>query len=462
MKTRWIGVAAIALVACASPTWAARNKHVAPEKTRAETLTASAWAALGKGDAQQAIRDAEAATLILPYDASTRALLGRAYLAGGRFASAETAFGDALSLDPTLRRLSVNRALAQIALGHETAARASLASAEGVASEADIGLALALLGDTDTARDRLYKAASTTDADARTRQNLGLVFALEGRWDDAAAVAGQDVPADMLPQRLRRWSTIAQLKADPAMQIGAILGVMPAADGGLPDALALSAPAVPVVMAEAPASSPPFVPLVAPIVREEGNAVVTAVTLAPPPLDQLASIPALPAQTILASLAPEPVAAPDEPKVASWAGPPLMRKARIEQPGIVKMVHHAKPVATGPVVLASWKPKAVPPRSSGDWAVQLGAFSSSRRTEIAWGKLSGRAAYLSAYTPTGSGKRWGKAMLYRLSVSGLPSRKDAISLCVRIRSSGGACFVRRMSGEQPMTWALRSRTTEPA
>ena len=94
--------------------------------------------------------------------------------------------------------------------------------------------------------------------------------------------------------------------------------------------------------------------------------------------------------------------------------------------------------------------------------MQLGAFSSSRRTEIAWGKLSGRAAYLSAYTPTGSGKRWGKAMLYRLSVSGLPSRKDAISLCVRIRSSGGACFVRRMSGEQPMTWALRSRTTEPA
>ena len=100
--------------------------------------------------------------------------------------------------------------------------------------------------------------------------------------------------------------------------------------------------------------------------------------------------------------------------------------------------------------------------AGGNWAVQLGAFSSERRTEIAWGRLRGRASFLNAYTPTGSGRRWGKAMLYRLSVSGLSSRAEAISLCVKIKAHGGACFVRNMSGDRPMTWALRKPGVEPA
>lgn len=98
----------------------------------------------------------------------------------------------------------------------------------------------------------------------------------------------------------------------------------------------------------------------------------------------------------------------------------------------------------------------------GNWAVQLGAFSSEQRTEIAWSKLSGRASFLNAYTPSGSGRRWGKVTLYRLSVSGLPTRAEATSLCVRIKASGGKCFVRNMHGDRPMTWALRTRTEQPA
>ena len=51
-------------------------------------------------------------------------------------------------------------------------------------------------------------------------------------------------------------------------------------------------------------------------------------------------------------------------------------------------------------------------------------------------------------------------MLYRLSVSGLATRKDAVSLCVRIKAAGGDCFVRNMRGDQPMRWALRAKTSE--
>lgn len=481
MKTRWIGVAATALIVCTGPAWARGDKQAQPEQQRAATLTASAWTALGKGDAKQAVADAEAATLLLPDDAGTRALLGRAYLAAGRFGSAETAFGDALTLDPTLSRVVVNRALAQIALGKADQARASLASVDGKASDSDIGLALALLGDSDAARTRLDAAARAAGADARARQNLGLAFALEGRWTDAAAVAEQDVPGNLMPQRLRRWAMIAQLKADPAMQIGAVLGVLPTADAGQPAALALAAPSqlpaatIPVVMAAAPPSPPPFIALVAPIIREEGGAVVTQTSFTLPSLDRLVTGNDVTPPSISAVSDPAVAAAP---AMAAWAGPPRMRKARVVEapppaaaaktPVTTVLKPAVRPAAprsapSRPILLASaLSLKPLPLKGGEGWAVQLGAFSSMQRTEIAWGKLSGRVAFLNAYKPTGSSRRFGKAMLYGLSVSGLTSRQDAVRLCVRIKASGGTCFVRTARGDRPMQWALRTHMDAPA
>ena len=382
--------------------------------------------------------------MLRPRDAETRLLLGRAYLATGRFTSAEAAFLDALMLDPSLTRAGISRALAQIALGRPAAARASLAVAQGHADDADIGLALALLGDKEEALNRLNTAARAAGADGRTRQNLGLAYALDGRWVDAVAIAEQDVPADVMPQRLRRWAMIAQLKADPAMLVGAMLGVLPVADGGQPKALALVVPSpvaeIPVVLAAAPPSPPPFIALVAPVVVHESGSVVTAISFAPPPLDALVATPTAtpPAPPEIAAVAPE---------IAAWAGPPRMRKPRA-----VGML------ARRPIVLASY---SVSKRAAGHWAVQLGAFSSEQRTRIAWGRLSGQASFLNAYTPASSGRRWGKAMLHRLSVGRLSTRKEAIGLCARIKANGGKCFVRNMHGDWPTNWALRTRPERP-
>ena len=512
MMTRWIGVAAVALVVAAGPAWAggdmpreSATKGTAEQK-RAAVLTASAWAALGKGDAAKAIHDAEAVVLLLPRDAGARALLGRAYLAAGRFTSAETAFTDALTLDSSLSRVAVNRALAQIALGKGAAARNSLDIAEGGAPDADIGLAQALLGDSEGARRRLDAAARAASADARTRQNLGLVYALEGRWVDAVAVAEQDVPPDMMPQRLRRWAMIAQLKADPAMQIGAILGVLPAADSGQPAALALVLPApgpvAPVALAEAmsapvpatvpadavvtrslPAASAP----VTPIVHTENGSVMTRISHNPPPLEMLVAAPSLVSPIATPAPQPVPASASENPvlpaaagaKIMAWAGPPRMRMASAspspsrpaEQKPTGKNAMNAaaivsvaavKPIAPKPILLASQV--SLNPafgRHPGNWAVQLGAFSSAQRTQIAWSRLTGKASFMSGYTPTGSGRRWGKAMLYRLSVSGLPTRQEAVKLCIRIRASGGSCFVRSARGERPMQWAARPYADQP-
>lgn len=493
MKRRWIGVAATALMACTGPAWAGSDAQVhaiaakaQPDRKKAAALTASAWAALGKGDAVKAVRDAEAATLLLPRDAGARALLGRAYLAAGRFRSAETAYGDALTLDPTQARAAVNRALAQIALDQDDAARASLAAAQGQAPDADVGLAFALLGDTDIARTRLIAAARMAGADARTRQNLGLAYALEGRWTDAVAVAEQDVPADLMPQRLHRWAMIAQLKADPAMQVGAVLGILPGVDDGQPTELALVAPAMgapePVILAQAAPAAEPVAPVI-PQVHDDNESVVTQTAITPPPLEALTVLP----QSVVAApvvLAVVPAPAEAVSKIEAWAGPPRMRTraAKIVEvkppavaavattpalaaPKLVKLARNLSPGSAKPkpIILASQTLLKSPlPKFAGKWAVQLGAFSTVSRTEIAWSRISSRAVFLNAHMPTGSKMRRGNAMVHRLSVAGFASRAEATRLCLRVKAVGAACFVRPVRDDRPMQWAARMRTGDTA
>ena len=212
------------------------------EKQRAEKLRDAARKALVQGDKDLAIARSELAVGELPRDADSRMLLGRSYLAAGRFGSADAAFSDALALDPTLTRAAINRALAQIALGERAGALASLDRVATAGNEADIGLALALLGELERAGTLLETAAHMPGAAPRVRQNLALVYAMQGRWSDAAVVAAQDVPADQLPERLRHWATVLQLRDQPAMLVGALLGVLPGNDPGRPIALALAPP----------------------------------------------------------------------------------------------------------------------------------------------------------------------------------------------------------------------------
>lgn len=226
----------------------ARGARPAISAARSDTTTVAAT--------EQAVAEAPAA-------ADRRARLGRSYLASGRFASAESAFGDALALDPSLARIRVMRALAQLAQGRDADARLSLAKLRDEAPDADLGLALALAGERARAIALLEAAIRQSGGDVRIRQNLGLIYGLEGRWADAAAMAARDVPADQLGERLRRWIQIVQRGPRAADQLIAILGVEPGVDPGQPARLALvepkrSAP-VPVPVTEAVPS--PVIPV---------------------------------------------------------------------------------------------------------------------------------------------------------------------------------------------------------
>jgi tetratricopeptide (TPR) repeat protein len=409
---RWTGLIVsgfllgAALVGGAAEARSAPVAATSPQEEQAASFAAAAQLASTKGDLAVAVDQAEQAVALTPRDAAYRSQLGRSYLAAGRFASAEAAFGDALALDPSLGGAAVKRALAQIALGREDAARASLVLARGKAGDADIGLALALAGQRSSALALLEAAARRSDADARTRQNLALVYAFDGRWTDAAATAARDVPADRIADRLRHWALIIQHGPRPADQVMAILGVSAGRDPGEPLSLALVIPA---------AAEPQMV------------------AIAAPPLDVRPTVPEIGS----ADLTPV-VARSDEP-ILTVPVPASVRPA-LKKPS---------PMRTAGGNSAT----------SGKFVVQLGAYYSPGAVQAAWKYLNSGASYLQAYRPSGSQARarvHGRSF-YRLALSGFDRRIDAVQVCRRIHANGGACFVRPASGDRPITWAKAGR-----
>ncbi len=186
------------------------------------------------------IRAAEDAVSRDPRHATARVALGQAYITAGRFQSAETAFEDALLLDPAVVGADLRLVMVRIALGKKPEALARLAAMRTAGREADVGLALALAGDEARARELLWAAARDERATPRLRQNLAFVEALSGHWASAAAIAAQDVPPEQMADRLTRRPTIAQLRDAPAVQMAALIGVVPQLDTGMPSHLVLA------------------------------------------------------------------------------------------------------------------------------------------------------------------------------------------------------------------------------
>ena len=157
--------------------------------------------ALSEGDFSSAVGLAESAVEASPQDAAIRGLLGNAYFGAGRFASAEGAYGDSLSLAPNQPAIILKRALVQIAQGKNEEAVALLQATQGMVDPADYGLALALAGHAADAVQILDTAARANGADSRVRQNLALALGLSGDWQNAKIVAAQDVSPDQVDAR---------------------------------------------------------------------------------------------------------------------------------------------------------------------------------------------------------------------------------------------------------------------
>ena len=389
-----------------------------------------ALAALASNDIPTAINFAERAVAKTPDDAGFRALLGNAYFAGGRFASAEAAFKDSLSIYSNQPQVVLKLALVEIAQGKNAEAVSFLDSARNVIDPADYGLALALAGRPSDAIAVLEPAARTPGADARVRQNLALAFALAGDWTEARAIAAQDVPANLLDGRIQQWMQLAN-PANASTQVATLIGVTPAAsDPGQPAKLALNksndqlaqAAQAPVAAPEAQVAEvapPPFVapaPQAIPAVADVSRpAPSVTVALDAPRAPQASFTPA--------AIAPGPVA--------------VSKRARL---------HRASAPKVRNTVLRKGNANAV---------VQLGAFGSPQRVATAWNVVARRFAAVRGYTPVSARFDSPRGTFYRLSVKGFTSVSEAQNVCISVRKAGGSCFVRNVAGDAPVQIASR-------
>jgi len=430
-----------ALAACSgkmtSTNSASSTARIDPSKVG---LASRAQAALATNDFVKALAFAETAVEYRPQDAAFRALLGNVYLASGRFASAEATYGDSLSLNGNQPQVILKLALTQIALGKNDQASGLLTAAQRMLDPTDLGLALALAGRADQAVAVLEPAARTLGADARTRQNLALAYALGGDWEAARTIAAQDIPAEQLNGRMDQWLALAK-PGQNGSQIAALIGVSPAAsDPGQPVRLALGSPAtqqrVAVTVPVAPVAAPlatvapiafaPTTPAPEAIVPYAEPAAVASVPYpAAPAAIELAAAPAFvpPAPTAIALRAPRPALTPAAVRLSQSL--PELRRAAMPRYGRSRAV------------------------------VQLGAYDKRSYIEGAWNRLSARHGALKAYLPVTARFAGAKGTFYRLSVKGFGTDRDAQRLCASLKRSGANCFVRAAFNDAPVQLASR-------
>jgi Flp pilus assembly protein TadD len=398
-------------------------------------LATRAAAALASNDVPAAIDFAERAVAKTPDDAGFRGLLGNAYFAGGRFASAESAYKDALAIYPAQPKIILKLALAQIAQGETAEAVAFLNHSREDLDAADYGLALALAGDAADAVATLETAAREQGADGRVRQNLALAYAFTGDWAKARLVASQDVPADQLDARIQQWMQLAK-PAHASDQVAALTGVTPAAtDPGQPVRLALNKTDTIVGQAKAAAEAAPA-PVPAPVETAPVQVAEAVETIppAPPPVDpaRVAARPE-PAVALAAVAAPE---APAAFAVMAAKFAPAPKPAKVRRPAARVHQAAARLAGKGPVM-------------------QLGAYKSPQYVNAAWSQLTKKYPALRSYLPLRARFDSPKGTFYRLSVQGFATQREAVARCQLLKSRGGNCFVRGFAGDAPVEIASR-------
>jgi D-alanyl-D-alanine carboxypeptidase len=487
---------ACALAACASPQGRTGVASSFGGKADGDTgLAMRALTALNANDLPAAVGFAERAVARTPDDAGFRGLLGNIYFAAGRFASAEAAYKDSLTIYSNQPQVVLKLALVQIAQGKSSEAAAFLEGGRAVLQPADYGLAVALSGRPADAVEALRAAAREPGADGRVRQNLALAYALSGDWTNARVVAAQDLAPDQVNVRIQQWMKLAS-PGRASDQVAALTGVAPAAsDPGQPVRLALRqggaavAIAIPKYVQPQTQAQPKPAPQPQPVASRSVPKFTApmptyGVAAAVPP----AAPPANPAR--VADVAP-PAVVPSRPapEIAQVAPPvpPVAEVALFAPPSpALPQVELFLPPPPVPVIeAASFAPpkvRAAPPlftraaaeqrkarlqraaalvrsaslRRGGSTAVvQLGAYGSPNRVVTAWNAASRRYSALRAYAPMSASFASSNGKVYRLSVRGFANQAEASALCSSMRRKGGSCFVRTVAGDAPVRIASR-------
>lgn len=422
-RARTLGL--VLTTALASATVAGCAGKPAPS---AAMSAAQAQVALTKGKGDKAVALAEAAVLAAPRDGATRALLGAAYVAAGRFASATSALADAMELGETSARTVLTYALTLSAQSRYAEAQALLARHERSLDPADYGLAITLAGSPQQGVEVLSNALRYGDNTPKLRQNLAYAFALSGDWRSARLVAAQDVGADGLDRRLGEWAQMAMPQM-AAQRVAALLGVAPRADSGQPAMLALANfPTTEQLAAEAAAQD--AAPIATPVVA--GEALARAQDELPA-ADGIGApaMPALARTEIAIHPAPAPVAVlrtPAAPRISLPPPTPMRAVSTRVAPVAQQTVARPSPAFDGAFV-----------RQPGGYRVQLGSYLSHGDAKAAWVRfrkrhpeLKGAQGVLTKATVNGR-------LYYRVAAGGF-AKASANSFCTLVKQGGDGCL----------------------
>src|SRR6266852_2470481 len=209
-----------------------RSADADGERYRANPKDADAALKYGQalratGQRTQAVAVLEQATIAHPGNKPLLAAYGRALADNGNFQQAFDVLTRAHSPDnPDWRILSVQgTALDQ--LGRHDEARGYYASALKIAPEepsvlSNLGLSYVLSRDLPKAEEILRRAFANTRADARVRQNLGLVVGLQGRFAEAETIVKADLPADEAAANVAYLKQMLSRKDNPKVGAGTV------------------------------------------------------------------------------------------------------------------------------------------------------------------------------------------------------------------------------------------------
>ncbi len=414
--------------------------QTATAKPSPDKTAQAAQTALAKGQVDKAIQLAEGLVAAAPREPAYRALLGHAYLKSGRFESAVTTFNDAMKLGDNTSRTALGLALSNVAAGKPRDAVAILDDWRDAIPAADLGLALALAGESSRGVAILSDALRSGDASAKVRQNLAYAYALDGRWRDARVMAAMDVPADQIDARLSAWAEKSKPE-DARLRVAGLLNTPVRADSGQPTALALSdnPPAEQLAAEQSGAALAANLAAQAPAAAAELPAAQPASPEAAAALANYAPVGAPPAPVEVAAPVPAPVpaqqsfAASFAPTPAPAAAPAPVVRAKVAFKAPAPAM--ARPAARPQPVRAV----AVAPAGNASHAVQLGSFSSPQGARRAWGIFAARNPELRKFKMVVTPAKVRGRNFWRVAAAGFDGR-SAQGMCGAVKSRGGVCF----------------------
>ncbi len=420
-----------------------QTKAVVDVKLANAPMTELAQSALAKGETAAAISWAQRTLDAAPGDRVASQILAEALLADGQADASVSAFKALLSLDANDAAARAGLGMALLATGDPVTAKMELAKAIAAKPDAtvvaNIGLALALAGDSAGAIKVLEPVALSASGSIRSRQNLALALTLFGNRAKAYDVAAMDMGAAPAVRQVDGWYADADKPLPEQLKQFAGLSVKPNGPLQVAKLTVATAPSASMATLVKSVILPvDFVSVaVSPLVQQD-KVVVDDQPIAKP-------ISILP---VLAATAPKQVAIIKAAKLS-------VEPANAQPVKVILTGLHT--LASKPFVQAKGKnsgfatmTKYTTQHITSGWFIQLAAVTADVSSASMKARISKQFSYILARIGILStyDAQIGEKRIKRVMLGPYTNKATASHVCSGIKAKGKACFIRSVSPDK--------------